>query len=632
MTIWPSSVLRTSRTSPLPSHCGQVDRLGALLGAAALAGLAGIERGEAELLLGAVDGLVEGQLQVVAEVRAGRPPGAAGGATGGSATEEGVEDVAEALEAAEGAVALRAGTGAAHAGPAEHVVLLAALRIGEDLVGLVDLLEARVSIRVGVDVGVPLLGQLPEGALDLFVAGAALKPQDLVVVAGRGHAMPEYREGRPDAPVTAVPSTYARRPWTPIAVSAAAARRFLVQRHLLAPARAQAAGLDGVRAVFERLGSIQFDPLAVAGRNHDLVLHARVRDYDPAWTNELLYERRELFETYNKMLSLLPTSELPWHRQTWDRFLAMHEEDAFVRHRETMDHVLERIRAEGPLSSLDFERRAKVDWYWGPTSEVRAVLEALSEAGIVEPRPAGGQPPLLRPHRAPLSRRAPGDPARPDRAAPPQAAVALPGPRAARRGRRLHAVVRHRPGTSQAARPARHHHPHRAARGPGRRVARSCRSRSKASAAPATCSREELADLERAEDEIAAGRPLEGASVGLPRAARSAGLGPRPAAQPVRLRLRLGGLRARAKRRWGYYVLPLLWGDRLVGRIEPRIDRGAGAIRILGIWWQDGFARARGLRRGHAAGPRAYARFGGVSASTGAPRPGSASSGSPRGA
>ena len=126
----------------------------------------------------------------------------------------------------------------------------------------------------------------------------------------------------------------------PFSVSAAAARRFLVRRHLLAPARSQPAGLDGVRTVFDRLGSIQFDPLAVAGRNHDLVLQARVRDYDPAWTNELLYVRRELFETYNKGLSLLPTSELPWHRLAWDRFLVVHRDEAFVRHRETMDHVL----------------------------------------------------------------------------------------------------------------------------------------------------------------------------------------------------------------------------------------------------------------------------------------------------
>jgi uncharacterized protein YcaQ len=43
-----------------------------------------------------------------------------------------------------------------------------------------------------------------------------------------------------------------------------------------------------------------------------------------------------------------------------------------------------------------------------------------------------------------------------------------------------------------------------------------------------------------------------------------------------------------AKRRWGYYVLPMLAGDRLVGRIEPRIDRKADTLRILDVWWEDG--------------------------------------------
>ena len=43
------------------------------------------------------------------------------------------------------------------------------------------------------------------------------------------------------------------------------------------------------------------------------------------------------------------------------------------------------------------------------------------------------------------------------------------------------------------------------------------------------------------------------------------------------------------KRRWGYYVLPLLYGDRFVGRIELRIDRPAATLRVLGLWWQSGF-------------------------------------------
>ena len=62
--------------------------------------------------------------------------------------------------------------------------------------------------------------------------------------------------------------------------------------------------------VVRKLGSIQFDPLAVAGRTHDLVLHARVADYDPAWCDRL-YERREIFEAYNKGLSFVPASEFP---------------------------------------------------------------------------------------------------------------------------------------------------------------------------------------------------------------------------------------------------------------------------------------------------------------------------------
>ena len=36
-------------------------------------------------------------------------------------------------------------------------------------------------------------------------------------------------------------------------------------------------------------------------------------------------------------------------------------------------------------------------------------------------------------------------------------------------------------------------------------------------------------------------------------------------------------------------MLPILFGDRLVGRIEPRIDRRAGALRIVDLWWEAGF-------------------------------------------
>ncbi len=44
----------------------------------------------------------------------------------------------------------------------------------------------------------------------------------------------------------------------------------------------------------------------------------------------------------------------------------------------------------------------------------------------------------------------------------------------------------------------------------------------------------------------------------------------------------------KAKREYGYYVLPILRGDRVIGRIEPLHDRKAGELRVLGTWWEDG--------------------------------------------
>ena len=130
--------------------------------------------------------------------------------------------------------------------------------------------------------------------------------------------------------------------------------------------------------VFRRLGSVQFDPLAVAGRNHDLVLHARVADYDPAWCEELLYERRELFEAYNKGLSLLPTSELPWYRVSWTtvnapRILA---ENADVASRCSSGSA-PRGRSRRSTSSA----APTMDWWWAPrTSCARCSRRTRSAA------------------------------------------------------------------------------------------------------------------------------------------------------------------------------------------------------------------------------------------------------------
>jgi uncharacterized protein YcaQ len=44
----------------------------------------------------------------------------------------------------------------------------------------------------------------------------------------------------------------------------------------------------------------------------------------------------------------------------------------------------------------------------------------------------------------------------------------------------------------------------------------------------------------------------------------------------------------KAKREYGYYVLPILRGDRLIGRIEPVLDRKTGILHVKGVWWEPG--------------------------------------------
>jgi uncharacterized protein YcaQ len=386
-----------------------------------------------------------------------------------------------------------------------------------------------------------------------------------------------------------------------VEVAAGAARRFLVARQMLAPARSVDNGPDGVLEVFRRLGSIQFDPIPVAGRSHDLVLHARVADYDPAWC-DLLYERRRIFEAYNKGLSFVPTNDFPWFRVPVSR----NSPGGLAENREVAERVLERIRADGPLSALDFERERgpTTDWFGAPMNVVRAVLEAYTDTGVLGLARRDGN----RRYYDLLERLLPRE------------VLEREVPLAERLRHKLlsrfraHGLLAVGGGGDifgglgpAKPRPDLPEHPGR------------------------TALREELvADGElvpvevegvrgkrfvlRDEVELLAAPPEPPPSVAF-----------LPPFDPLiwgrPLLASLFGFDyvwelffPEAKRRFGWYVLPLLFRDRFVGRIEPRIDRDEGAVQILGLWWEEGFEprRAEGFVDAMRAALRAYLAFAGA--------------------
>lgn len=167
------------------------------------------------------------------------------------------------------------------------------------------------------------------------------------------------------------------------------ARRLnIVRQHLSGPYPESSQMLPVIRD----LGCLQLDPTSAVARSHLLVLWSRLGMYDPAQLDALLWQERQLFEYWAHCASIVLTEDYPIHayRMTHhfdgDAAWKQHAREWIETNHALVTHIMDSIRERGPLSSRDFEDQSVADWYssgWTGGRNVSRILDFLWAGGEI---------------------------------------------------------------------------------------------------------------------------------------------------------------------------------------------------------------------------------------------------------
>jgi len=366
------------------------------------------------------------------------------------------------------------------------------------------------------------------------------------------------------------------RPEPTIKLTQIHARRFLLAHHSLWPPR-KLKGKQGVLSYIERVGAIQFDPINVVGRNPDLTLQSRIRDYNPELLHQLLYEDRLLLDGWDKVASVYRTTDWPYFKRYRERMRA-HYGQSSNPPMQIAAEVIEAIREDGPKSSIDFKRGETIIWSWGVnTSLPRACLESLFAMGELVVHDRVGTRRIFE-----IA----------DRALPGELVSAADPNKTDEDYQNWH-VLRRIGGlgiTNQAA-------------GDWWLGLHGMKAETRNAALQRLVDR---GDLSVVEIEKVPNRVFYIRTSDLPTLERLRGRRPpKPQAAIIgaldnlmwdRNMLRWvfnfdyiwEVYKPAAQRRFGYYVLPIVYGDRFVARMDPAFDRERRELTINNWWWEDG--------------------------------------------
>lgn len=138
-------------------------------------------------------------------------------------------------------------------------------------------------------------------------------------------------------------------------------------------------GKKGIMSYVEKVGCLQFDPLNIIAMNPHLVLQSRIKHYKMKMLNDLLYKDRLLMDGWDKNMAIYPIVDRPYFYRYYDSAIETHtwRDPDIVKFIPQVRQALN----EGPQSSKSIAISHKVDWSWAPTSASRALLDLMFFTG-----------------------------------------------------------------------------------------------------------------------------------------------------------------------------------------------------------------------------------------------------------
>lgn len=163
-------------------------------------------------------------------------------------------------------------------------------------------------------------------------------------------------------------------------ISIADARKLILKQQFGFQLYDEKTPLELTEEIFDRLGYVQIDTLAVVNRSHNHVLWTRNSGFDEGIVDILQSEKRKIFEYWAHAMAYLPIEDYRFYlpkMKSFENPKSKWFESHLKNGEKLLKPVLDRIKAEGPLSSKDFTHTQKKNGSWWDWKPAKIALELL---------------------------------------------------------------------------------------------------------------------------------------------------------------------------------------------------------------------------------------------------------------